>query len=352
MDTFLRDCGITDYLRVAAVVVTTCAVAACSTATKGPARAAAEPTPLPESLRRDIRVVRVEGVARTEVQITEAAKGGAAGMGRGAAIGTSANNPGGGIANLITLPLGVLIGSVAGAIAADPGERVEAEERTLREAVVAAGVSDRVRADIVWQLRERTDIGVKVAGESEISSGPVDAVVEVTVDELQLVGDPREVNPSLAFRMRLTTRLLRASGTVLHTHAQYWWGVRRARSAWLADNAAALQQEIGLACATLAERIVDDLFLVLPASVTAPGGQSSAARLRQESPRDPSLRPTLRWDRSSPRQLPAQAELATPDKVRAVTYELRLWSSEKSFPIYTRVGLTEPSPSVDTQNRP
>jgi hypothetical protein len=107
-----------------------------------------------------------------------------------------------------------------------------------------------------------------------------------------------------------------------------------------------------MACEAVAERIVDDLFLVLPTAMTLSGGQTPAARMPPENPRDPSPRPTLRWEPFPPRQPPTQDGVVAPDKVCQVTCELRLWGSGSSSPMYTRGGSADSARAILTPAHP
>ncbi len=112
------------------------------------------------------------------------------------------------------------------------------------------------------RLRERTS----TPGDRVSSDDPVSTVLEVVVEQFGLAG-PWLINPPLSFVLTERTRLIRASdGTELYGHSLTYRGRARPLDDWVAQNPATLREEAERACSELAERLVDEVFLLyLPA---------------------------------------------------------------------------------------
>jgi hypothetical protein len=90
----------------------------------------------------------------------------------------------------------------------------------------------------------------------------VESVLEVAVKEWGLYG-PWSINPPLTFVMTLDARLIRASDKAeLHGLLLIYHGSALRFDEWAADNAAHLEQQLELANEELAEKVVDEFFLL------------------------------------------------------------------------------------------
>lgn len=218
------------------------------------------PPPPSEDLRSQLGRVRLsEGGMQTAVLFTAPAKGAGAGMARGAGLGalyTIAGTMGYGS---FLAPVGALVGAVVGAASAEPAAKVEEKETALRVAMEELKVPETFRRCVTDRLPERTS----TPGGRVSSDEPASTILEVDVEQFGLDGWGLEINPSLRFVLTERTRLIRASdGTELYGHWLTYRGQFRPLDDWVSQNAARLREEAARACRELAERLVDEVFLV------------------------------------------------------------------------------------------
>ena len=226
------------------------------------------PPPPSEDMRSHLGRVRLsEGGMQTAVLFTAPAKGAGAGMARGAGFGALVPIAGGGIygggygavLGILLAPVGALVGAVVGAASAEPAAKVEEKETALRVAMEELKVPETFRRCVTDRLPERTSTpGGRVSSEE-----PASTILEVDVEQFGLDGPGLQINPSLSFVLIERTRLIRASdGTELYGHWLTYRGQPRPLDDWVSQNAARLREEAARACRELAERLVDEVFLV------------------------------------------------------------------------------------------
>lgn len=223
------------------------------------------PPPPSEDLRSQLGRVRLsEGDMPPTVLITAPAMGAGAEMARGAANGAmwvTRTVPYG----FFYAPLGALVGAVVGAVRAEPAAKVEEKEAAFRVAMEELKVPETFRRCVADRLPERTS----TPGGLVSSDKPATTILEVEVEQVGLDGPWLDNNPSLRFVLTERTRLIRASdGTELYGHWLTYRGQPRSLDYWVRQNGARLREEAARACRELAERLVDEVFLVylLPGS--------------------------------------------------------------------------------------
>lgn len=226
------------------------------------------PSPPSEDLRSQLGRVRLsEGGMQTAVLFTAPAKGAGAGMARGAGLGVRSSLVAGvgagqaGVFIIFLAPVAALVGAVAGAVRAEPAAKVEEKEAAFRVAMEELKVPETFRRCVADRLPERTSTpGGRVSSEE-----PASTILEVDVEQVGLDGFGLEINPNPSLRFVLTerTRLIRASdGTELYGHWLTYRGQPRPLDDWVSQNGARLREEAARACRELAERLVDEVFLV------------------------------------------------------------------------------------------
>lgn len=224
--------------------------------------------PPSEDMRSHLGRVRLsEGSMQTAVLFTAPAKGAGAGMARGAGFGALVPIAGGGIygggygavLGILLAPVGALVGAVVGAASAEPAAKVEEKETALRAALEELKVPEAFRRCVTDRLPERTSTpGGRVSSEE-----PASTILEVDVEQFGLDGPGLQINPSLSFVLIERTRLIRASdGTELYGHWLTYRGQPRPLDDWISQNASRLREEAARASRELAERLVDEVFLV------------------------------------------------------------------------------------------
>ncbi len=225
------------------------------------------PPPPSEDLRSQLGRVRLsDGGMQTAVLFTAPAKGAGAGMARGAGLGPLYTIGGGALGGgygvglgILLAPVGALVGAVVGAASAEPAAKVEEKEAAFRVAMEELKVPETFRRCVTDRLPERTS----TPGGRVSSDEPASTILEVDVEQVGLDGFGLEINPSLRFVLTERTRLIRASdGTELYGHWLTYRGQFRPLDDWVSQNAARLREEAARACRELAERLVDEVFLV------------------------------------------------------------------------------------------
>jgi hypothetical protein len=171
--------------------------------------------------------------------------------------------------------------------------------------------------------------------------------------------------------MTVQASLIRpVDGTVLYDLTFGYRGGSRKFTDWGANDAQAVREELARGYRSLAEKIVDEVFLLYPMpgieAVSMVRFSPAIFGLRPEYPevkmryassrRDlvsvevDSLQPTLRWEsfpRPQDRDADKEGELG---RIRNVTYDLKIWRTQlpdwSAYPVevvYARQGLPEPS---------
>jgi len=219
------------------------------------------------------------------------AQGGLAGAGRGAATwsatwglapfaaGGGGGGDGGGAililaASVVGATLGGISGTVAGVITSEPTERVRVSEDALNDALAVLNIQESLRDRILSVARDRTreqvvilpDKGPAAPGEKvaygSLAEAGIDTVVEVAVTDIGING-PWDVNPPLNFIMKASVRVVRTSADQEYYAAEYEY--RRGEltfSGWAADNAEPFLVELDWAYRGIAEKVVEELFLI------------------------------------------------------------------------------------------
>ncbi|HUM16826.1 MAG TPA: hypothetical protein VL086_14120 [Candidatus Nitrosotalea sp.] len=228
--------------------------------------------PPSEDVRARLADVQVTA-APTEptFQFEGPAKGAGGGARRGAGMGATGTMAAGAaaggygvLAGIVLAPVGALVGAIVGAAKAAPAEKVEQQERAVRDALQALKIEEGASACAEEAMRRQTPQTRIAAASSETAS----TIFEVAVERLGLTG-PWTINPSLSFIMTERARLVRASdGAEIYSYRTVYLSRSRPLEEWLAADESALREEATRACHELAERLVDDVFLVY-----RPGGR-------------------------------------------------------------------------------
>lgn len=239
------------------------------------------PVQLDEGLLARLKVVGVASAKTSPiVKITVPAKGAGEGAERGAAQGAGASVVGGGLAGPLGLIVGVVLAPVAGAVGAGAGaanalpeETVVAAEKVVNKTIRSTDIQVALRDRVARAIREdtgRTVIIMLEQGPSKDETTPsyrsiktnVDAVLEVAVTHLALGGGALAINPPMKFVMRATSRLVDPNdNAVLYTQSVLFDTEPRNFLEWAKEDGVALKTQIKSAIDTLAEQIVDDMFL-------------------------------------------------------------------------------------------
>ena len=177
-------------------------------------------------------------------------------------------------ASVVGATVGGVTGTVIGAAQAEPAEKVTSSESQLRAALANLKLQESL-CDCMVQAAE-CKVGARlspVAGlgpaspeekvvYTDFAGKGIDTVVEVSVTDIGLDG-PWDVNPPIAFFMRAHVRVVRTSdGTQVYDASFRYRGNAQTFSEWAADGAAPFQAELDRACRFLAEKAVEEIFML------------------------------------------------------------------------------------------
>ena len=207
------------------------------------------------------------------------AKGTGQGVARGALLGAvytlgggAFGGPIGLVASVFLAPVGAVGGGIVGGMTAESAakvdERVAAAARSLSARQIQEDLVNRV-AVIGREETSSTFTVLAAAGQRAdyraLVFDGVQAVLEISVVELSLRGRTGEIDPSLSLAMAVKTRLVRTDdGAEIYANSlTYSGGQGRTLAEWL-EAAELLQDELDRAGTIVAEKIVDEVFLLVP----------------------------------------------------------------------------------------
>ncbi|MBZ0169223.1 MAG: hypothetical protein K8F29_07260 [Kofleriaceae bacterium] len=219
--------------------------------------------PPSEELRSQLGRLRLsEGNAQTEALLTGPAKGGGEGAARGAKMGVKFVLQGGDPFAFLFVPPAALMGTVVGAVRAMPAAEFDAKAQALRTAMEELKVPETFRRCVADRLQELTS----TPGSRVMFEEPASTTLEVIVEQVGLTGAVEPINPPLSFVLTERTRLIRVSdGAELYGHWLTYRGRLRSLEEWFVQNSInsmLLREEADRACRELAERLVDEVFLL------------------------------------------------------------------------------------------
>jgi hypothetical protein len=170
--------------------------------------------------------------------------------------------------------VGAVVGGIESAATADV-TYVEEAEAALKKAIDALKIQEGMRERFLQVAQEQTDyhfVHIDEQGatspEEEISYSSlaseknIDTILEISVLCFNLTGK-EDVNPPLALFMTVRTRLIRsADNTMLYDSTLEFMSGTRRFTKWTANDAQQFIEELDRAYQSLAEKIVDELFLL------------------------------------------------------------------------------------------
>lgn len=368
------------------------------------------PGPPSEAVRGRLGVVGVEAISsspRGEFQtyaqgrVSGAARGAATGAAQGLieALMQGAASSGGGpyagaataIAALLLTAVGGITGGAIGAYQAVPADTAGDIQAGIDQVLADLDLADRLAVEVTRSARERTDLsghrlvnlGTAIDGRATGPAG-VDSIAAIEVTEVGFQGG-RGAQPEVSFYAIAQITVRDAAAGTLHYQRDFRYDSEpRPYRSWFENGSVVLADGFRRAVANLAERVLDELFIVtdfpfdtglwtlpgapgfgvcwfqpihppyrqrsMPASVwegmrhPMTGEQAMARNLIVYTSVD-SLRPTLRWEpfpRPRDRQPENEAVLS---RISDVSYDLKIWKATSGYPsrlVYQRSGLSRP----------
>ena len=230
------------------------------------------PWPPSEDLRSRLGRVGVTATASTPVvEISGPARSRGQGALRGMTAGAAIGGGAGCLATGYLCPAGTVGGGLVGAILAAPvgaivaaPTKLEELEALLKRAVAELDIPRALRDRVVAVGREQTGRMLEPdspADRQADGAGDVRTRLDVTVEQVALTG-LAAVTPPVALRVRVRTRLLGGTdGSELYSHSLTYQGSSHDLDSWREER---LHQEVERALTSLAEKIVEEVFLLTP----------------------------------------------------------------------------------------
>jgi len=256
------------YRLLAFVLAVTILIAhsGCTTAVAVDPRRFRLPPPPSEATRSQFGVVRISaGSSAADLKFVGPAKGAGEGAMRGSMLGGlgpivlgAQLGPGGVMAGILLAPVGAVVGAVAGAVRAEPTATVEEKEAAVRKTLGELKIQEEFLGCVTRALRAASpQIAVADSGTESPST-----ILEVAIEMFGLDAGCC-INPPLTYVVAEHTRLIRGSdGAELYSHWLTYRGRTRPLDEWVAQDGTLLKEEAGRVCISLAEWLVDEVFLL------------------------------------------------------------------------------------------
>ena len=244
------------------------------------------PPPPKESVRLGLTSVALApGRFQPKFDVVDGpAKGVRQGAARGALLGAAYTLGGGAfggpiglVATVLLTPVGAVGGGIVGGVTAESATKVEERVAAAGRSLLARKIQDDLVLRVASIGREQTsstftllaDRGPRLPDElmdyRSLGEEGIQAVLEISVVELSLRGRTGEIDPGLSLAIAVKTRLVRTDDDAqLYANSlTYSGGKGRTLVEWL-DDAEQLRIEVDRACEIVAEKIVDEVFLLMP----------------------------------------------------------------------------------------
>lgn len=312
------------------------------------------------------------------------ARGAGASAGRGAVVGAvvpiavgSKMGGSGAILGIMLAPVGAVVGAIAGVIQNEPTVKVEEREAAARELAAAQRIQDDIRDRVAAVGRDLTPHTLTVLADQDssiaaerpdyrpLSQEAIQTVLDVRLESVTLEGGELPIDPPLWLVMVVNTRLVRTDNNAeLYANSLTYTGQKgRTLAEWVGDPEV-FRDELDRAYVILAEKIVEEVFLLIPLTTCATCPVAGLRPLYPEAgpsfSQVNSLQPTFRWE-AFPRPTDLDADRdGWVRRIREVTYDVRIWKVElappREFPtwwlspgelFYSRSALSAPTHTID-----
>lgn len=217
-----------------------------------------------------------------KVELQTPAKGTADAAGKGAiggagamldAAGDSGGSSGAGAVMIALIPVGAVVGGVAGAIMADSAEAVNQREAVLKKVLADLKVQETMRDRFIKTTQERTvfrftrleDEGPAAEGTipdyRPLSEKGIKTVQEITVRQFGLRGEG-QIQPDLSMYMILQARLVNsATNEELSNKTFTYQGEKHKFADWAANDARLFTEEFDRCYQKLAEDVMREIYV-------------------------------------------------------------------------------------------
>lgn len=350
-------------------------------------------SPVPEEVRTEIRHVLIVP-AKFEPQIDYhpsfakgrdigAAKGAASGAAMGALSGAAIAV--GSVYGVLLLPFfvagGAVIGGttlgIAGALDSVPEEKVKLTEETVDNALVKLDVQGTMAEQIYRAGSDLTDyeytifkrIGPTTQEEipdyRTLNLKGINIILEVKVISLGFKGG-KGSNPYISIDMKVNVRAINVtSGDEIYSDIWYYVSREHTLFEWVENNVQLLNDEFEHCYQSLAQNIIEGIFLLYEFHVDSKWEGSWTCVLQPfypeykgidffkrelKYPEVDSLQPKLKWE-AFPREKDINGDKkGILNRIDEITYDLKIWREQDFIhnePIYTKQGIEKPEHDIE-----
>jgi hypothetical protein len=179
-------------------------------------------------------------------------------------------------------PVGVLVGGAAGGFYGIPKEETEADTNALLRACADTDLQKSVRREVVAAIQKRTRYPLAQSGTG--TRARANSRLELDVLDAGLCGSQFK-GAMVSLYIRVRTRLVACpDGAMLYDHVWLHSSGARTFNQWAAKDARAFRQELAIASRTVANSLVEGIFLGLqPQSHGSIRGNHHLAGLPQDA---------------------------------------------------------------------
>jgi hypothetical protein len=353
-------------------------------------------SPVPEEVRKQIRHILIVPAA-FEPQIdyhptvargldVGAAKGTAGGAAAGAIGGIKlALSPGGGGIGVLLLPffvaggvvIGGTVGGIAGALKSVPEKKARQIEETVDNELVKLDVQGTMAEHVYKEGNDLTDYkftilkGIGPGSQEEtpdyrtLNLEGNNIILEVKVISLGFKGG-KGSNPYISVYMKVNARAIDVtSGEEIYSDIWPYVSSEHSLSEWVENNGQLLHDEFEHCYQSLAENIIERIFLTYEFHVDSKWGGPQTCVLQPfypeykgigffsgglKYPKVDSLQPTLKWE-SFPREKDIKGDKkGILNRIDSITYDLKIWREQdfiQDEPLYTKQNLKKAEHKIE-----
>lgn len=169
------------------------------------------------------------------------------------------------------------VGAIIGALTAMPLEEAQSSESALRKALADLKIQESLRGRLIAEAKQGAgsrsfrpvDRGPTSPSEKPaygtLASDGIDSVLEVKATGLGLKGLEWGSDPPMEFFLEVKLRLVRVRDDAdLYGRPFVYRSPAHRFSAWAKDDGKLLEEESGRACGEIAERMVEEVFFLVP----------------------------------------------------------------------------------------
>jgi len=188
--------------------------------------------------------------------------------------GLETGDPLGFLLGVVLAPVGAVVGSVVGAVKGESSEHLKEAEDAINKAISELKIQATMRDYVLRAAKQQTEynfVDLEEQGPETperkmdynfLANRGINTVLEITVPAFGLIGE-KGINPPLTFFMTLRTKLVRTTdGSVLYEQKLIYRREGQTSTAWTANGGKPFRDEFHRCCQSLAEKVVEEVFLL------------------------------------------------------------------------------------------